>query len=58
MIVHVLVLESRKTYVIENVVSINRILGDVIIQYIDGNNRPQTATYLGDESVKIQAIVL
>lgn len=45
-------------YVIHNVVSINRIMGHVLIQYIDENRNPQSAHYDETCNVQLTAIVM
>lgn len=52
-------INNQKSYTINNVVSINKILNRVIIQYIDENNNPQNTMYCTDDTeLSITAIVL
>lgn len=51
-------INNQKSYTINNVVSINKILNRVIIQYIDENNNPQNTMYCTDDTeLSITAIV-
>lgn len=49
---------NSTSYTIDNVVSINKILDRVLIQYIDENNNPQNTMYCVDDTeLSIMAIV-
>lgn len=51
-------IDDKKSYTINNVVSINKILNRVLIQYIDENNNPQSTMYCTDDAeLSIMAIV-
>lgn len=50
--------EDGHSYTIDNVVSINKVLGTVLIQYIDRTNYPQTTTYDERCNVQISVIVM
>ena len=54
----ILVKVNSKSYTIDNVVSINKILDRVLIQYIDESNNPQNTMYCAnDAELSITAIV-
>lgn len=50
--------ESGLSYTLDNVVSINKILGTVIIQYIDKNNIPENVSYDETCNAQITALVM
>ena len=49
---------SFEPYVIENVVSINKIMGDVLIHHISDKNCVEVSYYTANGDIQISAIVL
>lgn len=51
-------LTNGGSYAIDNVVSVNKIVGTVLIQYIGKDNTVQTVTYDDTCNVQLSAIIM